>query len=239
MREVISVQFLIDQSKKVYESIQLLNEAYSPTEEFTIQNIVFGRKSMKKIDMNPFSISLITKSFLYTNSGAIFLNSLINLFQKLKISTEENPICYNSCSHSLTTFYLRVLAKKGIIEIERCTHVADQDLECYYEALGNFTQKTELKMYDVEFVKKRSLAEEDFEVIREIERFLHIPNDYLIIEVKNGSLTSRLNTSRIIGGLLRLHPIRQTLGRIHNQFKLNGDEPKTLKNNSLKSTKQK
>lgn len=94
------MQIIISQLKEMYEQLELLDETLSPRKEFIVEDIIHFGKSMKRIDMNPFSLSLVSKSFLFTNSGAIFFSALINFFQQLETSTEDHRVCYNSYSHS-------------------------------------------------------------------------------------------------------------------------------------------
>lgn len=147
---------------------------------------------VKRIDMNPRSISLLFKSDLYKNSSLIFFTSLLNCFQTLDI-THHKFIPYVAYTNSLVVYYLRKLAKRGIIEIHQCKKKSCIYLsDDYYEILDTPIKDHRISMYEVIFFKKRSLTEEDLPLIREVMVTLQIPERYIEFQCDNGVLHSKI-----------------------------------------------
>lgn len=146
----------------------------------------------KRIDMNPKSPSLLFKSALYKNSSLIFFTSLVNYFQTLDAS-HHRFIPYVAYTNVLVVYYLRKLAARRIIEIHECKKKSCIYLsDNYYEILDTPIKDRKISMYEVIFFKKRSLAEEDLPLIREVMRTLQIPERYIEFQCHDGVLHAKI-----------------------------------------------
>ncbi|HBA37710.1 MAG TPA: hypothetical protein DCY94_03220 [Firmicutes bacterium] len=111
-----------------------------------------------KIDMNEKSNNIIATALLASSPKVAYTISILNFFQSLDaIDEDKNPIKYIFESHSVTVEYLRMLARRGVVEIEKLDYTGKVDLKEYYVTLGNSPRTRPLKTYEVVFTKKRDL----------------------------------------------------------------------------------
>lgn len=131
------------------------------------------------IYQNLTSIPFFYSSLFYPNSSSYFLLELVNFFGEL----EKNTIVpYQSYSQSLTTYCLKLLERKKIIQIKAWEEMDTYyDLKDYEEVIGTHRNK-KVSMYLVQFYKLRDLNMEDLPTIKNIARMLKI--DFSIYNVK-------------------------------------------------------
>ncbi len=155
-----------------------------------------GEDSAVSIEMNCYSLSLAFKSIFVTDKRALYLCTLINLFQKLPEHHQSGKdIKYKSYSHALTTYFLRMLAKHGFIEIISSEKFRDYPLLGYsYEITGSeFKKETSMNMYDVVFVKRRNFQSEDAVLLEKIMNALKIPTGYIKLTYSKGQLRAHIS----------------------------------------------
>lgn len=159
------------------------------TDEFLVTKDDEGEMS---ITQNTLSLSLFFKSLVYTNSGVLFFCSLFNCFQRLK-SLDEDDYTYNLNSHSITIYGLRMLAKYGLIEIQSCKQTDTGNLTNYYKSIGNIKSRTSIKLYNMKFKKRRSIKDDDEDLIWKIGSALHVRREDLVFQNRDGILEAHLN----------------------------------------------
>lgn len=135
----------------------------------------------------PFTLSV----FQYPNAITCFFVELFNFYQDLP---KRSNYPYRSFSQELTTYFLRELAEKQLIELVFCKKSVKVGLDAYMEMLGNYNHKEKIQMYYCYFYKKRNMDEKDVPMIKNIASALHInlsylkfvfQNDKMYLEVKN------------------------------------------------------
>ncbi len=146
----------------------------------------------RRLDMNPRSLSLLFKSQLYGNSSLIFFTSLINYFQSLSTSPHR-LVPYIAYTNALVVYFLRAMAKEGIVEIyeskkESCIYLNDY----YYEALGNKIKNHRINMYEITFFKVRSLTEKDIPLLERVMRTIKIPSEYISFKSHGGTISAKI-----------------------------------------------
>lgn len=80
------------------------------------------------ISQNFNSFPLLWSSLFYPTPASCFFLELVNFFGNLKIDT---TIPYSSFSQSLTTYCLKMLARKNIIKIQKLEWIGHNDLDDY------------------------------------------------------------------------------------------------------------
>lgn len=158
-----------------------------------------------RIDMNPNSIPLYVKSYLYQNSGGVFLVSLIHLFQSLENNDYTDARPYFAHTQGLVVYYLRKLAQHGLVKImvkEKCKSMYLSD--GYYCALGSRTSLNKKTMYDILFVKLRDLEESDIPFIIDVMHSLHIDSENFRFKTINGKLVVKYSGRNFIKGICAL-----------------------------------
>lgn len=168
-----------------------IDKDYIITEDYCKDNY-----SIYDIEMNTASFSIIYDSLIATHPNSAYIVSLINFFQTLTITSEDLPTKYSSYSHSITTFYLKLLAKRGIIKIDKIEckkENFDTDLTSFYDALGNKYRERPTKMYTLIFQKLRDLNMQDIELIRRVQRVFDIPDDEISLKSNDDKLFAQIS----------------------------------------------
>ncbi len=180
-----------------------------------------------EIHMCQASLSLLIKSIVLDNPKAIFLSSLINAFKKLTISSENDYFEYRTTTHALTIFYLRALAKLGVVKIVKCERCSGAiSFNDYYRTIGNDNRKDRnTSLYDVTFIKIRNLSIEDLSTIKKIEQNFKISEGAIEYREKNSILSSSINRKIIFDNLFT----KQTLNRMRDRFHKPYDSSKSQK----------
>lgn len=194
---------------KIYDALNIIDKIL---QAFCIYK---ESNNSAEVHMNVYSLSLYIKSIIVANPQAIFFCFLINLFRELK----ENHRYY-TISHSLTFYFLKVLERNGLVRIIEATKICspgESDIQWYYNLINNkVSSKRKVPTYTISFTKNKNLKQANVELLRRLERFLHIPTDLIIYKEKNGALYVSINYSFI------------TKERISNSIKKG--EKKSLKN---------
>lgn len=107
---------------------------------------------------------------------------------------KKGPIDYYTLSHSLTLYYLKILARNGIVSLNEYVRISDEDFTSEYRIIGNTRPKKEKKSYDISFNKLRDIDELDLEQIKRIERAFNIPEGMIVYTCKGGKLRAHLNS---------------------------------------------
>lgn len=171
--------------------------------DYLITDLYEDKKHYRDIEMNDSSLSLAFKSIFITDKRALFLNSLIALFQSLPMEENGKAIKYAAYTHAMTIYFLRMLAKYGLIEIEECEKIKEVPLlESYYEVMGSKFEGRSMHMYDIVFTKKRSLTKEDIPMLTRVMNTLKIPDNYIKFLTQNGMLKSSINNLKILSAAL-------------------------------------
>lgn len=166
--------------------------------DYLITDLYEDEEHYRDIEMNDSSLSLAFKSIFITDKRALFLDSLIRLFQSLPIEENGEAIKYAAYTHAMTIYFLRMLAKYGLIEIEECDKIREEPmLDSYYEVIGSKFEGRMMYMYDIVFIKKRSLTKEDIPLLTRVMNTLKIPNNYIQFLTQNGVLKSHINNLKI------------------------------------------
>lgn len=176
------------------------NEKLAIDSDYRFWSKFYNGKYVKEIDMNPMSFSIFYDSLTASNPNSAYIVSLINFFQTLEISAEDSPHRYMSYSHSVTTYYLRLLAKYGLIEIQTLKYEGkpfDIDLSAYYETLGNPVRGKIFKMYTVIFQKVRNLDARDIELIERCLHAFNIPADEIDLKIDNALLQANISITAV------------------------------------------
>lgn len=133
-------------------------------------------KGITSFEMNEKSSNIITNALLASSPKVAYAISILNIFQSLDVCDDDkNPIKYSFESHAVTVGYLKMLARRGIVEIEKLDYTGTVDLSGWYEALGNKPRTRYPKSYKVVFSKNRDLDVGDAEWLRKKMDALGIP----------------------------------------------------------------
>lgn len=162
-----------------------------------------------EVHMNSYSLSLYLKSIFIANPQLLYFISLINLFQTLAQNNDYN--CkYNTISHSLTLYYLKILEKYGIVDIlEKIQMSDDYDMRAFYEVLGNKRTKKTMKMYSITFRIKRPILKRDLVIIEHIRDMFNIPGSIIKYSEHDGTLKADVNKLVILKAFLSGHRKKQ------------------------------
>ncbi len=86
-----------------------------------------------------------------------------------------------------------------IIEATKICNPGESDIQWYYNLINNkVSSKRKVPTYTISFTKNKNLKQANVELLRRLERFLHIPTDLIIYKEKNGALYVSINYSFII-----------------------------------------
>lgn len=194
------------------KSIDYVLEEYPLFSEYTFEDFKWeGELLTKEINMNPYSLTLFVKTLFCKNSSAIFLSSFINLFGELPISTLKDPYRYSSYSHAMTLYILKMLEKKGIVKVIEY-HLSDEWTDKEYHIESDNPHKR-LKMYNIFFYKLRDIQKKDKDLLKKIERALHISKYQIRFKIHDRKLYTSLSHFEAIKCFFT--------GHIFTQFKKN------------------
>lgn len=169
---------------------------------FFLPTCYMGKYYAEEIFMNPLSFSIIFDSLIASTPNSAYIVSLINFFQALETPTEDSRHLYQSSSHSVTTYYLRLLAKQGLIKIHtiECEgRSIDVNLSPYFQALGNPIDENErqFKIYNVVFQKIRNMDARDIEPINKTLKAFNIPPGEIKLNLDGDILHAKISNKAV------------------------------------------
>lgn len=170
---------------------------FNVTKEFILSDEIFRIDDIPvySIEQNVFSLSFLLKSLFYSDSSAIFLTAVINLFQKLNVFDACCPFYYEGYSHGLTLYCLRILEKHNIVKIIIKHNGCDIDLNAYYKSMGNSLRQKSIRMYDIVFCKIRDFTESDIDLMYKLITSFHVNGEDIVLKSVNGKLHAGISWS--------------------------------------------
>lgn len=193
----------MEELKEKLEKLQIykrrlldFNEEYHMKESFIIEKKKETGKEFQfcyNIKQNLYSLSLVLASCFSPDATTCFFIELFNFFQDLPI---ENDYPYRSNSQSITTYCLKELARKKMIELDYSKKGGIYDIHSYMEMLGAYNYlNLDVQMYYCYFYKKCNLNKEDISLLKSMAHILNIDFSNLKIVFRDNRIYLKMKSS--------------------------------------------
>lgn len=154
------------------KQFEIVKKTYT---DLTTEFVIKKQEEFIKIDHNPDNLFAIHEISRGVNPTLCFFVGLLNAFQSLPMKTEEEQeMKYHSYSQSLTTYLLKLLSRRNIIEITNYRKGTKFNINALKNILEEEYNQHFTQMYTVEFIKKRDLTIEDLDFLKSIARILKV-----------------------------------------------------------------
>lgn len=167
------------------------------------------------IEQNFLSFPLLWDVIRFPDARTCFFAIIFNCFQNLPI---KNDYPYCSYSQSLTTYFLKLLSRKDMIDITKYSKLDKGQLDDHKEIFGSYeSMGKDAQMYEIFFFKSRSFYKEDIDYLSSIMKSFEIDASCLQFCEKEGKIYLELKKEFVRKQIIK-GEIFKNAWNIRNEF---------------------